>query len=144
MSEDKKMSLEDAVAAICQEDNRYNREAYYFISAVMGEVTKKKLDGRGWNDVEQEERQVTARQVLEGCVEFAHDQFGMMAPVVLPQWGIKTTDDVGNIVYNFVDRGFWGKSEDDKQEDFHRVFSLRERLRDIELEFSIPENGPVD
>jgi len=38
------------------------------------------------------------------------------------------------MVFSFVDRGFCGKTEDDKREDFHNAFDLKAELQDYEIE----------
>jgi len=54
----------------------------------------------------------------------------MMAPVVFKQWGVRTTDDVGRMVFNLIRVGRLSKSDRDTPEDFHDLFDLPRTLAD--------------
>jgi len=54
--------------------------------------------------------------------------FGMMAPVVFKRWGIRTTNDIGAIVFNLIKVGGLSKSDRDAPEDFHDLFDLHRAL----------------
>ncbi|MCX7726020.1 MAG: hypothetical protein N2053_04135, partial [Chitinispirillaceae bacterium] len=53
-------------------------------------------------------------------------QYGPLARAVLKEWGINTTDDIGNIVYNLIDIGIMSKQEEDRKEEFHNVINIDE------------------
>ena len=53
-----------------------------------------------------------------------------MAKVVLNSWGLRTTGDFGEIVYNLIGIGMMKKSKTDRREDFDDVFDFDEELRD--------------
>ncbi len=57
---------------------------------------------------------------------FAIDQFGLMARVVLKNWGVSHTGDFGDIVYNMIDIGLMKKSDSDRREDFDGVYDFIE------------------
>ena len=48
---------------------------------------------------------------------------------MLGQWGIHTTSDLGEIVYNLIASGDLEKSPADSRADFDRVFDFEEALR---------------
>ena len=52
----------------------------------------------------------------------------MMAPVVFKQWGLKTTDDVGEIVFKLIKVQRLSKSDRDDPDDFHDLFDLHQTL----------------
>ena len=54
----------------------------------------------------------------------------MMAPVVFKQWGVHTTDDIGELVFNLIKVESLSKSERDDREDFRNVFDLPTTLAD--------------
>ena len=58
-----------------------------------------------------------------------------MAPEVLAQLGIRTTSDIGDIVYNLISIGEISQAENDTREDFDDVFDLGEEL-EKSFEFS--------
>ncbi|MFW6171745.1 MAG: Minf_1886 family protein, partial [Planctomycetota bacterium] len=66
--------------------------------------------------------------------QLALEQFGLMARVVLNSWGIRSTGDVGEIVYNLIGIGMMKKSPSDRREDFEDVFDFEEAF---EREFKI-------
>ena len=51
-----------------------------------------------------------------------------MAPVVFRQWGIRTTDDFGEIVFNLIKAERLSKSDRDDPDDFHDLFDLDKAL----------------
>jgi uncharacterized repeat protein (TIGR04138 family) len=57
-----------------------------------------------------------------------------MARAVLAQWGVRRTDDFGEIVRNLVQADLLKKTEDDRLEDFQNAFDLDEALRHYQIE----------
>ena len=55
-------------------------------------------------------------------------EFGMMAPVVFRQWGVRTTDDFGRMVFRLIEADRLSKSDRDDPEDFHDLFDLEKAL----------------
>ena len=51
-----------------------------------------------------------------------------MAKTVLGTWGIKSTDDLGEIVYNLIKVDLMKKSDNDRREDFDSVFDFEAGL----------------
>ena len=49
-----------------------------------------------------------------------------MAQMVLNNWGIESTGDVGEIVYNLIRIGLMKKSDNDRREDFENVFDFEQ------------------
>ena len=65
-----------------------------------------------------------------GTVELAIREFGMMAAVVFKQWGVRRTDDVGEIVFKLIKAHRLSKSDRDDPDDFHDLFDLNQALTD--------------
>jgi uncharacterized repeat protein (TIGR04138 family) len=59
---------------------------------------------------------------------------------VLGSWGIRSTDDVGAIVFNMIDIGQMRKTRADKREDFQGVYDFAEAFA-RDLSFVVPEAG---
>jgi uncharacterized repeat protein (TIGR04138 family) len=68
--------------------------------------------------------------LLEGFRLHALDEFGPMALMVLGYWGVHTTADVGNLVFNLVDASVFGKTDEDTVESFADVFDFHEAFVD--------------
>jgi uncharacterized repeat protein (TIGR04138 family) len=115
---------------VVQRDPRYAYEAYEFIFQAL-EHTHKML-GRSppdeSTDPEDVRYHVTVRQWVEGICAYARQEFGLMARVVFRMWGIRSTDDFGEIVFNLIDAGLMSRTPDESRADFHALFDLDEVL----------------
>lgn len=106
-------SFADVIQKICGEDNRYEFDAYFFVREAL-DVTSKMLE----KPREGPERHVGGRELLDGIRVHALQEFGPMARTVLESWGIRSTEDLGEIVFNMVENGILGKTENDTRTDF--------------------------
>ena len=52
-----------------------------------------------------------------------------MAITVLDEWGIRSTSDIGEIVYNLIASGDLDKTASDKRSDFDNVFDFAKALQ---------------
>jgi len=68
---------------------------------------------------------VTADELLAGIRGYAIDQFGPMSRAVFEHWGIKTTNDFGEIVFNMINVGMLGKTDKDSKKDFDSRFDFK-------------------
>jgi uncharacterized repeat protein (TIGR04138 family) len=124
------------ILQLCREDSRFAYEAYEFVCDAVT-YTQDRL-GRVPNRQEpaQDERRkqgsdenhVSGAELLRGTCDLAIREFGMMAPVVFKQWGLKTTDDVGEIVFKLIKVQLLSKSDRDDPNDFHNLFDLHQAL----------------
>jgi len=101
---------------IIEQDPRYADEAYAFILDTLREV----IEGL------QKVRHVSGQELSEGCRRRALDLYGPLARSVLEYWGIKTTADFGEIVFNLIKAKQLTKTENDSKEDFRDVFNFEE------------------
>jgi uncharacterized repeat protein (TIGR04138 family) len=77
---------------------------------------------------------LSGRQLVEGMCDYARAEFGLMAPAVFRQWGIRSTDDFGEIVFNLIDADLMSRTPQDNKADFHALFDLdAELLRDFRI-----------
>lgn len=115
-----------AVQRICNDKARFDKEAYFFIREALDfTVTKRKKSGQGKG------RHVSAEELLNGLRKLALQEFGPMAITVFRKWGVISTADIGEIVFDLVESGLLGKTDEDSKEDFENVF-------DFSLEFEKP------
>ncbi len=75
-----------------------------------------------------ERRHVTGQELLCGVRDLALDSWGLMARHVLEVWGIRSTDNIGDIVFALVGAGVLSKTEQDKIDDFRGVFAFPQAL----------------
>ena len=72
-------------------------------------------------------------------LNFAFKQYGLLSLDVLNYWGIKKTDDFGNIVFNMISIGLMSKQPEDKVEDFYDVFDIPQFFKEKQY-FEIDKN----
>jgi len=115
------------------EDRRYKLEAYQFVRSGL-EYAQDVLElGRAEEAATPEGevrqvRHVTGQDLSHALKQYAHDQYGYMAKLVLAGWGITCTSDFGEIVYNLIKIGEMTKSPEDRREDFDQVFDFDQAL----------------
>ena len=110
----------DAVNEIRRTDGRFAPEAYGLIMDSL-ELAMHTIGFR---------RHISGEELLESLCDHAKSRYGMLAYTLLDKWGIKTTDDVGEAVFQLVEAHVLARQERDSREDFHDVFDLRERLEE--------------
>lgn len=111
----------DIVKKICAKDTRYDIEAYIFMREAL-EYTIKKLN----KPEKGSDRHVSGQELAEGIRQYALEQFGPISLKVLNSWGIETSEDFGEIVFNLVNAGELGKTDEDKRDDFKNVYDFYE------------------
>lgn len=114
-----------AVETLTARGDRFAPGAYFFVSAALG-ATAKRLGRSREKDVRR--RHVSGRELAEGAADFAREQFGPLAYSVLREWGVRTTRDIGDVVFDLIALGLFSKTEEDSIQDFENVFDLRARL----------------
>lgn len=116
-----KPNFSEALDKILKQDGRYDRDAYYFIREGLDftlRLHKKEAHGP--------KRHVTGQELLEGIRRYALQQFGPMTKTVLNFWGVHKCEDFAEIVFNMVDEGILGKSEQDRRDDFKNGYDFDE------------------
>lgn len=112
-------SPEELLHSILQRDPRYEPEAYAFVRAGL-DYTVRRLE---------KPRHVSGRELLDGIREFALAEFGPMSQTVLNGWGVHRTEDFGEIVFNMVESGLLGKTDEDSRADFANGYDFFEAFK---------------
>lgn len=99
---------------ICAKDSRFAPDSYIFVLEAL-DFTARMLNKPS---EQTPERHVSGQQLLEGIRTYAVQQFGPMAMTVLSEWGVKRTQDFGELVFNLVETGKLRKTDSDTREDF--------------------------
>ena len=118
--------FDDAVSAILSTDTRYPREAYTLITAALDYTLRGLHADRRPHDDGPEGPHVTGKQLAEGLRDYMLSEFGPFAKGLLDDLNIRSTDDIGELVYNLIDVGAFGKTDRDKKSDFHAVYDFEE------------------
>ena len=120
-------------AALLRRDRRYPVEAYQFVHEALQYATKPANVVGGGSEKyaapaseEGEERHVTGQELCDGIRRYAIDQYGLMAKIVLNNWGIHQTSDFGEIVYNLIEVNRMRKSDSDRREHFDDVYDFED------------------
>jgi uncharacterized repeat protein (TIGR04138 family) len=116
-----KIGFAEALESIIGNDPRYQREAYVFLRDALDFTTKQQKKIKGVSV-----RHVSGPQLLDGVRRYALKEYGPMVMTVFDNWGIHSCEDVGNIVFNLISAGVFGKTEDDSIEDFKNVYRFEE------------------
>jgi uncharacterized repeat protein (TIGR04138 family) len=123
------------IAELLRHDRRYRFDAYVFVFEALRFAQEKMgmgVDPDADHDMDREdaddepERHVTGQQLCKAMRRFAHEQYGRLAKQVLNHWGIQSTGDFGEIVFNLIEIGQMRKTPEDRREDFEDVFDFDE------------------
>lgn len=93
---------------------RFDERAYLFVLAAL-EFAQGKLEAR---------RHITGRELAVACRDLAVERYGVMAKMVLEQWGVTSTRDIGGVVFALVDLGLLIRQPTDTKDDFIDIFDF--------------------
>ncbi len=121
-------SINARIEALAERKLRFLPDAYHFVFQALDFVLEREDRlGRGAaSEPLAADRHISAPQLLEGLRAFALEQYGPLARLVLERWGVCTTDDFGEIVFDLVDGRLLNKQDSDRLEDFRNGFNFRE------------------
>lgn len=131
------------IAQLLREDRRYKFDAYVFVFEALRYAQEEMGLGAEAPSEEEESdlpedwdverapsapRHLTGQELCEAIRRYGLDQYGYMAKCVFNQWGVTSTSDFGEIVFNLIRIGEMRKTPDDRREDFDDVFDFNEGL----------------
>ena len=136
----------DPFLQLLRDDKRYRADAYLFLwealkfaqeELKMGKDTPSEpLEDAAEEEPEKKEpgtrepqRHVTGQDLCEAIRQYALHQYGYMAKLVLNNWGLHTTGDFGEIVFNLIAVGQMRKTHSDRREDFDDVYDFDEAFK---------------
>ena len=135
------------ISDLLRRDQRYQFDAYAFVFDAL-RYAQEKLDMGGDRpaaDSEDDpqnkpEQHITGQELCEAIRCYALEQYGLMAKRVLNYWGIRSTGDIGEIVFNLIEIGQMRKTPEDRREDFDDVFDFVEGLQDS-FQIGLPDSS---
>jgi uncharacterized repeat protein (TIGR04138 family) len=107
-------------------DSGFDDRAYLFILAAL-EYCQQRRAERG---------HITGDELAWACRDLARDQYGLTSRTVLTHWGIKSTEDIGRIVYVLIEVGLLMPNDGDSIKDFEGVYDF-----DVAFEEAYPWAG---
>lgn len=116
------IGFQDAVEKIRSTDPRYSAEAYHFLRDSLEATVKRKKKTRREGGASH----ISSAELLDGFRVKALQDFGPMSLTVLDHWGIRSSEDVGQMVFNLIGVGVFSRSEDDAIENFRGALDFDE------------------
>jgi len=124
-----KTAEQSNAAEILAKAGPYPLEAYQFIQDglrfTVRQVHEQRAEDHGLGGPPATEH-VSGQQLCMGLRDFAIDQYGLLARLVLARWCILRTDDFGRMVFAMIAAGALSKTQQDSPEDFRSVFDFAE------------------
>ena len=142
------------LARLLERDGRYSLDAYLFVLEALSFAQETlglgqepaaeeieplrgddpgprgKTRSRPRRERRQAERHVSGQELCEAARQYGQQQYGYLAPTVLATWGIRRTDDIGQIVFNMIEIGQMRKTRKDRKEDFFDVYDFQDAFSD--------------
>lgn len=118
------------IQEIARADGRYRPEAFFLVTEAIGRTVEWLKTGAIAQLDSPESRgdcfHVSGRELLVGLRRLARERWGCMARIVLSQWGVRRTEDVGEIVFIMVEDEEldWRKRDADTRADFADGFDF--------------------
>jgi uncharacterized repeat protein (TIGR04138 family) len=106
---------------IASDDGRYNPAAVRFVYEGLG-YTIKNIAG--------EPGHVTGEVLCEGLQKLALEKWGRLSMLVLNEWGVKTTQDFGEIVYLLIKHKWMSAQPTDSINDFNKLYDFKTAFKD--------------
>jgi len=104
------------ISNIYTQDPRYTPESYEFVMEALS-FSQQKF---------KKSKHISGEELLAGIKALLLKKFGPMTVTVLKHWGIKATDDFGNIVYNLVENKVLAKDTQDHYDSFKNAYDFDE------------------
>jgi len=116
--------FDQAIRNILEQSSRFEAGAYYFLKDAL-DFTVKRAEEQGNG----KSRHVTASELLIGFKDLALQEYGPMAATLMEEWNIGQCSDIGDMVFELIEQGMFGKQESDEREDFKEIFTFDEAFR---------------
>jgi uncharacterized repeat protein (TIGR04138 family) len=143
------MNLRDEITRVIASDPRYSIEAYAFILEALNHARNQKLKAKSRragrdrssssgrasrgstarSNVPPASGHVTGAELCEVIRRSALLEYGSLAVTVFDYWGVRSTSDIGEIVYNLIAAGDLEKTPTDSRADFDNVFDFETGLK---------------
>jgi uncharacterized repeat protein (TIGR04138 family) len=115
--------LERSIEELARSDRRFPPAAYMLVFEGL-EVALARLAHR---------RHVAPAELVDGIRVAAIEQWGLLARNVLESWNVRTTADLGDLVFNLIARGLLVAGDDDHRAQFENAFDFHEGFDDTFL-----------
>ena len=100
-------------------EHTYPPAAYMVVFAALDHAVRDHGEGH-----------VHGSDVCHSFIAVAHNLFGPTAEMVLDAWNVRSTEDIGQLVYHLIEVEAIRATEEDSKDDFSGVFNLPEAVRE--------------
>ncbi len=97
-------------------EQRFAERGYLFVLAALEHVQARMV----------ERRHISGQELAQACRDLALQRYGVMARLVLDHWGIRSTADIGDIVFTLVDLGLLVSQQQDSRRDFIGLYDFED------------------
>ena len=111
-------------------EQRFDERAYLFVLGAL-EYCQQRLPER---------RHISGRELAYACRDLALDRFGVMARLVLEHWGVRSTADIGDVVFTLVDLELLMSQPTDTRDEFAEVYDF-DRAFEHEYPWCVAQAG---
>ena len=118
-----RQGFEEYARQAASRDSRFDADAYMFLRDALDFT----LGNKGVPSSSR--RHVRGPELLAGFRDLALREFGPLALTVLEAWGVRRCEDVGDMVFNLIEVGAFGKTEEDSKADFAGIYDFKEAFR---------------
>ena len=115
------MHFDQALYNILKRDPRFAPDAYAFLKQALDYTVTEHTK----EDPEMSQH-VTAKELLNGFRALAINEYGPMASTLFNEWGIHSCSHIGDMVFNLIEEGMFGKQDSDNRSDFTDVYDFHE------------------
>lgn len=116
--------LEQAIHKIFQKDSRFQPPAYLLIKEALDFTVQRHAEAN-----KGKEDHICGAEFVIGFRDYVLQQYGPMSSTLLDCWGFKKCGDVGEIVFNLIEEGVFGKQDSDDKKDFAELYDFKEAFR---------------
>lgn len=115
-------SFQAKIEALLAEHNAYAAEGYFFLRDTLEMATKSSKKSKKKSI----QLHISAGELLEAFRIYGLKEFGPMAVTVFDYWGIRSCEDVGQMVFNLVQKGIFAKTEQDTIDAFRSCYDFND------------------
>ena len=114
------LRFDTAIENILKRETRFEAGAYFLLKDALDFTLKRTREAHG------EERHVSGAELIHGFRDHALEEFGPMALTLLEEWGVTQCSDVGDMVFELIEEGMFGRQDSDTREDFANHYEFSE------------------
>jgi uncharacterized repeat protein (TIGR04138 family) len=113
--------MKESLEKIARRDGRYHPQAVRFVYEGLGYTAKK---------LTEEPHHITGQNLCHGLRKLALKKWGRLAMLVLNTWNVRTTRDLGEIVYMMIQHKWMSAQPTDSIDDFDDVYDFKTAFKD--------------